>query len=76
MVGGVKLLRGTDTPGVEEFPPGDETSGVTPEGNRVPRADGQGRGGDGKSSSTRDTKESGKNSRGEEMASGQEPVAP
>ena len=42
-VGGVvESLRVTDTPVVEEFPRGDETSGVTLEGDRVTRADGQG----------------------------------
>ena len=46
---GIKSLRGTNTPGVEELPYGDETSGVTLEGNGVPRVDGQGQGGDGNS---------------------------
>ena len=36
------MLRGTETPGVEELPCGDETYGVTPEGNRVTGTDGQG----------------------------------
>ena len=61
---GIKSPRGTNTPGVEELPHGDETSGVTLEGNGVPRADGQGRGGDGNSSATKDTEGSGNTSRG------------
>ena len=34
--GGFKSPQGIETPGVEEFPQGDETSRVTPKGDRVP----------------------------------------
>ena len=40
--GGVKLTRGTNKAGVEEFPRGDKNSGVTPEGDGVPVAYGRG----------------------------------
>ena len=50
--GGVELPRGINTPRVEELPQGDETFKVTPEGDGVPGADGQGRGGDRKSPAT------------------------
>ena len=70
------MPRGTDTPGVEEFPWGEETSGVNLKGNGVPGADIQGRGGDGNSPATRDTEGSSNLSRGEEVASRQEPAAP
>ena len=40
--GGVKLPRGTNNPGVEELPWGDETSGGTLESEKVPGEDGQG----------------------------------
>ena len=73
---GFESLRGTDTPGVEKFPWGEETSGVTLEGNRVPGTYGQGRGGNGNYSATRDTKEKPATRRREEMASGQEPAPP
>ena len=36
VVGGVESLRGTDTPGVEELPQGDKTSGVTLNGDGIP----------------------------------------
>ena len=39
--GGVESPLGIDTPGVEELPQGDDTSGVTPEGDRVPGEDGR-----------------------------------
>ena len=42
--GGVELPRGTNTPGVEELPWGNQTSGVTLEGDKVPGEDGQGQG--------------------------------
>ena len=42
-----ELPRGIDTLVVEELPWRDKTSGVTPEGDRVPGADRWGRGGDG-----------------------------
>ena len=73
---GVELPRGTDTPGVEELPQGYKKSGVTPKGNGVPGAYGSGRRGDRKSPATQDTEGSSNTIRGEEMASGQEPVAP
>ena len=76
-VGGkVESPRGTNTPGVEELPQGDETSRVTPKGNIVPEAEGQGQVGDINSPANRDTEGSGNNSCGEEMAGGQEPAAP
>ena len=74
--GGVESPRGTNTPRVEELPWGDENSGVTLEVDGVQGAEGQGRGWDGNPPATRDTKGSGDTSRGEEMASGQEPTAP
>ena len=43
--GGVKSPRGTDTPGVEDFPWGDKTSKVTLEGGEEPGADIRERGG-------------------------------
>ena len=42
--GGVESPRGTNTPGVEELPWGNQTSGVTIEGDKVPGEDGQGQG--------------------------------
>ena len=45
--------RDIDTPGLEELPQGDETSGVTPEGYRVPGEGEQGWGGDGNLPTTR-----------------------
>ena len=50
--GGVESPSGTNTPGVEELPRGDKSSGVTLEGNGVTGSDRQGRGGDGNSPST------------------------
>ena len=47
VVGGVELLQGIDTPGVEELPQGGKTSGVTLEGEGVPGEDGRAQGGDG-----------------------------
>ena len=70
------MPRGTVNILVEELPQGDETSGMTLEGSGVPGADRRGRGGDGKSPSTQDTKGSRNTSRKEEMASGKEPAAP
>ena len=69
------MLRGTNKPGVEELSRGDETSGVTLEGNRVTGTHGRGRVRDGNSSSTRDTKGNTSTRRREEMASGMEPAA-
>ena len=66
--GGVQLPGGINTPGVEELPVGDENSGVTPKGDRVPGADGQERGGDGNLSATRDTEASGDSRSSDEMA--------
>ena len=66
----------TNTPGVEELPQRDETSGVTLKGDRVPGTDGWVRGGDRNSPTTRDTKGSVNNISGEEMTSGQDPEAP
>ena len=43
MGGGVKLPRGTDTPGVEELPRGYKISGVTIKGDGVPGTDNGGR---------------------------------
>ena len=73
---GFKLPRGIDAPRVEEFPRGDETSRVTPKGDRVPGADGRWQGRDRNSPATRDTGGSDNNSRVEKMANGQEPEAP
>ena len=74
--GGVKLPRGINTPGVEELPRGDKTYGVTPEGDRVPGAEGRGRGGGRTSPTNRDTKASRDSSSGEEMAIGTGPAVP
>ena len=76
MGGGVKSPRGINTPGVEDLPLGNETSGVPPEGDRVTEADVQGRGGYGNSPSIQDTKVSGDSSSDNEMASGPVPAAP
>ena len=75
MGGGVKPPRGTNNPGVEEFPRGEKTFGVTLEGKRVLGTDRRGRGGDRKSSSTRDINENTATSRIEEMTSRQDPAA-
>ena len=40
--GGVDSLQGIDTPGVDQLPRGDETPGVTTEGEGVPGGDGWG----------------------------------
>ena len=69
-------MRGTNTHGVEDLPRGGKTSGVTLEGNRVPGADGQGRGGDENYSATRDTEGSTKTCRREEMESDMELASP
>ena len=53
--GGVESPRGINIPGVEELPRGDNTSGVTPKGNRVLGEDIQGRGRDGTPLTTRET---------------------
>ena len=74
--GGVESPRGTDNPGVEELPRGDKTSGVTPEGDVVPGADGRGQGGDGNSPATRDTEGRRNTRRGEEMEIDQDLSAP
>ena len=58
------------------MPRGGEISGVTPEGNRMPGADGQGWIGDRNSPATQDTEGSIKNSHREKMASGWEPAVP
>ena len=72
----VELLRGTDTTRVEEFPWGKKNSGVTHKGEGVPGADRRGRGGDGNSPSTQDTKGISTTRRREDMESDQEPEAP
>ena len=46
MEGGVESPQGIDTPGVEEFPRGDVTSGLPTEGEGVPGEEERGRGGD------------------------------
>ena len=61
---------------MEELPRGDETSGVTPKGDGVPRADRRGRGGAGNYPATQSTEGSGNTSRGEDMEIRQEPAAP
>ena len=77
-----EVRRGVNSPGGHQHPQsrrvfwGDETSKVTPEGNKVTGAEIQGRGGDGNSPATQDTKGSSIYSRGEEIASRQEPAAP
>ena len=76
MGGEVELPMGIDTPGVEEFPRGDETSGVTPKGDGVPEEDGQGRGGERTFPATRETEVSRGSSSDEEMMSGPGPAAP
>ena len=74
--GEVELLRGIDKPGVEELPRGEKTSGLTLKGNKVPEMHGWGRGWNRSSSATRDTEGSAATSHREEMAIGQDPVAP
>ena len=69
------MPKGTDNPGVEELP-GKKTSSVTLERNGVLGIDERGRGDGGNSSAIQDTKGNTEASRREEMASGQEPVAP
>ena len=69
MVGGVKSPRSINTPGVEELPRGDETAGVTPEGDGVPGEDGWGLGGDGNSLNTQETEASGDSGSDKEMTS-------
>ena len=56
--GGIESPQGINTPGVEELPRGDETSGVPTEGEVVPGEDGRGRGGDGTPPTTRATEAS------------------
>ena len=73
--GGVKLPRGINTPGVEEFPWWDETSRVTPEGDRVLGEYGRGQGGDGNSSTTRETEANGNSGSDEEMTIDPGPAA-
>ena len=46
MGGGIELPGGTETPGVEGLPQGDETSVVTPKGDGVPGGVETGRGGE------------------------------
>ena len=74
--GGVKYPMGIGPHVVEELPWGDETSGVTPEGDRVPGEDRQGQGGDGTPPTTRETKASRDSSGDKEMTSGAGPAAP
>ena len=74
MVGLVESPRGTNTPRVEELPRGGETSRVTLEGDGVPGADRQGRGGYRKSSATQDIKSTTNTRRGEYMVSVQGPA--
>ena len=57
--GGVESPQGINTPGVEEFPRGDETSGVSTKGEVVPGEYRQGQRGDGTLPATRATKVSG-----------------
>ena len=45
--GGVESPQGIDTPGVAELLRGDQTTGVTTEGDGVPGEDGRGQGEDG-----------------------------
>ena len=56
--GGVELTRGTNTPGVEELPRGEETSGLTLEGDGVTGVERQEWGGERKPPATQDTEES------------------
>ena len=63
---GIESPRGTKTPGVEGLPWGDETSGVTPKGDRL--TGGDGRGGDENSLATRDN-EGAETNRGASMES-------
>ena len=53
--GGVELLQGINTPGVEELPQGDKTSGVPTEGDGVLGEDGREWVGDGNPPTTRAT---------------------
>ena len=76
VLGRVESPRGVDTPGMEELPQGYETSGVNPEGDVVPGANGQGQGGDENSSAYRDTEARRDTSSGKEMASGPGPADP
>ena len=74
--GGSSIPRVINTPGVEEIPWGDKTSGVTSEGDVVPGEDGRGQEGDGNSPTTRDTEASGDSGSGEEITSGMGKAAP
>ena len=71
MGGGVESPRVTDNTRVEELPQGDKTSWVTLEGHGVPGTDGWGRGVEGNSQSTLDTKDISKFIRGEDIESNQ-----
>ena len=73
---GIRVAEGHRNPRVEVLPRGEKTSGVILKGDRVPGEDGQGRGGDGKSVSTRDTEGSSNISCGEAMESNQDLAAP
>ena len=53
--GGFESSQGIDTPGVEEVPWRDETSGVTTKGEGVTGEDGWGRGGDRTPRTTQET---------------------
>ena len=74
--GGVELLQGIDTPGVDVFYWGDKTPGVDTEGNRETGEDGQGRGGDGNSPTTRASADSVADGGNNGMAFGPRTVPP
>ena len=72
--GGVNSKRVINTPRVEELPQEDKNSGVKLKGNRVTGEDRQGRGGDGKTPTTRETNASGDIGSEKEMTSGLGPA--
>ena len=75
MRGGVESPHGIDTPRVEELPWGDETSGVIPEGEGLPREDGRGGREDRTHPTTQETEACG-DSGGDEGATGGPGPAP
>ena len=73
---GFELPQGIDTPEVEEFPRGDETSGVPIEGEGVSGEDGWGRGGNGNPPTNRETEARVASGGDERVTSGAVPAAP
>ena len=73
---GSRVVKGHQHPGVEKFPWGDETSGVTPKGDRVLGEDRQGMGGERNPPTIRYTNAVEDSNRDEEMTSGLGLAAP